>query len=116
MDPQLKQSFIREKALQNTRDPQSARVLWSRHAITELVADALTRQQVEQALQKCELIEDYPALHRPLPDCLVLGWLTTTEPLHAVVALDQQKDRILIVTVYRPSEEEWEHDWRTRRT
>jgi hypothetical protein len=115
MDPQLKQSFIREKALQNDRDPQGTRILWSRHAITELVADDLTRRQVEGALQECELIGDYPTLHRPLPDCLVLGWLTATDPLHAVVAIDQQKDRILIVTVYRPNEEEWEHDWRTRR-
>ena len=64
--------------------------------------------------QSCELIEDHPTQHRSLPDCLVLGWLTASEPLHAVVAIDQDKDRILIVTVYRPSEEEWEHDWRTR--
>ena len=114
MDPQLKQTFIRQKASQNACDPQRARILWSRHAITELMDDDLTRQQVEKALQSCELIEDYPTQHRPLPDCLVLGRLTASEPLHAVIAIDQDKDRILIVTVYRPSEEEWEHDWRTR--
>ncbi len=48
-----------------------------------------------------EGIEDYPALHRPLPDCLLLTWLTTPIPVHAVIALDQ--DRILLVTVYQPS-------------
>jgi hypothetical protein len=80
-----------------------------------LVADHLTRRQVERALRECELIEDYPALHRPLPDCLVLGWLTPNEPVHAVVAIDLERDRIFMVTVYKPSEEEWEDDWRTRK-
>ena len=115
MKAEAKQTFIREKARQNERDPEGTKVVWSRHAITKLVAEDLTRHQVERALQECELIEDYPALHRPLPDCLVLGWLAPVEPLHAVVAIDLERDRIFIVTVYRPSEEEWENDWRTRK-
>jgi len=46
---------------------------------------------------------------------LVLDWLTPNEPLHAVVAIDLERDRIFMVTVYRPGEEEWEDDWRTRK-
>jgi len=115
MDARVKQSFIQEKALQNERDPQGTKVLWSRHAVAELVADSLTRYQVERALQGCEIVEDYCAQHRPLPDCLVLGWLTPGEPVHAVVATHVKRDRIFVVTVYRPSEEEWEDDWRTRK-
>ena len=115
MDAEAKQSFIREKVLQNEGDPKGTKVVWSRHAVTELVADDLTRHQVEQALQECELIEDYLTLHRPLPGCLVLGWVSLGEPLHAVVAVDLQRDRIFMVTVYRPSREEWEDDWRTQK-
>ena len=115
MDAEAKQSFIREKALQNERDSEGTKVVWSRHAVTELVADDLTRHQVERALQECELIEDYLTLHRPLPDCLVLSWLTSGEPLHAVVAIDLERDRIFMATVYRPRQEEWEDDWRTRK-
>lgn len=66
-------------------------------------------------MQECDLIEDYPVLHRPLPDCLVLAWLMPGEPVHAVVAIDLERDRIFMVTVYKPSEEEWEDDWRTRK-
>jgi stalled ribosome alternative rescue factor ArfA len=73
MDAKAKESFIREKARQNEQDFYGARVVWSRHATIELVADNLTRRRVEQALQTCEIIEDYPPLHRPLPDCLVLA-------------------------------------------
>jgi hypothetical protein len=115
MDAEAKLAFIREKARQNERDPEGIKVIWSRHAVTELVADDLIRRQVERALQECELIEDYPVLHRPLPDCLVLAWLTPGEPVHAVVAIDLERDRIFMVTVYKPSEEEWGDDWRTRK-
>jgi len=116
MEAASKQSFIQEKVRQNDQDLQLARVIWSRHAITELVADDLARREVEQALQRCELIEDYSAVHRHLPDCLVLGWLTSGRPIHAVIAVDMERDRILVITVYRPNTEEWENDWRTRKS
>jgi hypothetical protein len=70
---------------------------------------------VEEALQDGEVIEDYPAAHRLLPDCLVLGWLATGEPLHAVIAIDEVNDRLFVVTVYEPSLEEWKDGWRTRK-
>jgi hypothetical protein len=115
MDSEAKQSFIREQAHRNRQDPRGRHILWSRHAITRLVTDDLDRWDIEQALEHCELVEDYAALHRPLPDCLVLGWLTSAEPVHAVIGVDADKERILIITVYQPSKEEWEDDWRTRK-
>ena len=114
MDAKAKQSFIRQKARENQRDPQGNKVLWSQHTIVELVFDLLTRSQVESTLETCEVIEDYLALHRPLPDCLALGWLAPGEPVHAVIAVDPDRDRIFMVTVYRPSAEEWKDDWQTR--
>jgi len=111
----LKQNFIRSKATENRNDPECKKILWSRHAITELLNDDLTRSEVEKALISCKVIEDYPAQHRPLPDCLVLGMLEYSVPIHAVVALDEINDRIFIITVYRPLKERWENDWRTRK-
>ena len=61
------------------------------------------------------VIEEYPHLHRHLPDCLVLTFVSPNEPLHCVVALNEPRDYILIVTVYRPTAEEWKDDWRTRK-
>jgi len=58
---------------------------------------------------------DYMTLHRALPDCLVLGWLGSSEPFHAVAAIDEPNDRVFVVTVYKPSKEEWEDDWRRRK-
>jgi len=115
MDVEAKQAFTQLKALENQADPKGNKILWSRHAIAELVSEELGRIQVEEALKASDVIEDYPPLHRPLPDCLVLGWLPNGEPVHAVIALDEAKDRLFIITVYKPSLEEWEDDWRTRK-
>jgi len=60
-------------------------------------------------------VGDYLTAHRLLPDCLVLGWLATDEPLHAAIAIDEVTGRLFVVTVYEPSPEEWEDDWRTRK-
>ncbi len=54
-------------------------------------------------------------MHRPLPDCLALAFVDLNEPIHVVVAMNGPRDYILIVTVYRPTVEEWENDWRTRK-
>ena len=115
MKPLSKQIFIQQKAHENRSDPQGAKVYWSRHAIAEMVNDGLVRVDVEVALENCEVIEDYPMGHRPLPDCLVLGTLPDNRPVHAVVAIDETNDRIFMVTVYLPSVEKWHNDWRTRK-
>ena len=115
MDTKAKESFIREKACQNEQSATGAKILWPRYAITEMVADSLERRQIERALQTGEVIEDYSTRGRPFPDCLVLGWLTPSRPVHAVVAMDWHRDRLLIVTVYSPDSKEWDDDWRTRK-
>ena len=110
-----KQAFIRRIAVENRFDPKGTKIYWSRHAITEAIQDDLTRQEVEATLENGDVIEDYPTGHRPLPDCLVLGFLTDARPIHAVVAIDEANDRVFLVTVYLPDEERWHHDWRTRK-
>ena len=115
MYPLDKQAFIQQKAAENQNDPDGTKVYWSRHAIAELLNDGLMRSEVEKALENCEIIEDYPVAHRLLPDCLVLGRLSKVRPIHAVIAIDDANDRIFMVTVYLPSSERWENDWRTRK-
>ena len=108
MDAQTKQTFIHEKATEH-------KVKWSRHALNELALEPMSVSDVETALQSAEVIEDYPHLHRYLPDCLALAFISSDEPIHCVVAINEAYDYILIVTVYRPTEQEWEDDWRTRK-
>ncbi len=115
MNRSTKQDLIRNIAAQNQKDADGALVLWSRHATVELVNENWNRGAVEVALITSEVIEDYPTLHRPLPDCLVLGTMPSGEPIHAVIAIDTQANKLFVVTIYCPSLEEWENDWRTRK-
>lgn len=110
-----KQDFVRQKAWENTRDPDGEKILWSRHATAALVDDGVDRMGVEAALQDSQVIEDYLPAHRPLPDCLVFATLSEGRPIHAVVAIDESNDRIFMVTVYIPTEDRWEDDWQTRK-
>ncbi len=59
-----------------------------------------------------EAIEDYSA-ERPAPTILVLGW-EGGRPLHVVVALDAE-GQASIITAYKPDQETFEADYRTRR-
>ena len=67
------------------------------------------------SIEGAEAIEDYQTAHRALPDCLVLAWLVTGDPFHAVIVVDEAEDRLFVVTVYRPDSEEWQDDWRSRK-
>ena len=113
MTPEEKRQFIHDK-LNEHSVPANEKILWSAHAVKKLRAEGLKKAHVEESLKACDLIEDYQTEGRPLPDCLVLGFIGV-DPVHIVVAIDTDFDRILIVTVYRPSAERWEDDWKTRK-
>jgi hypothetical protein len=113
MNPEEKELYIRQKA--NEHIPAiNEKIYWSLHAVKKLRTEGLRKIEVENSLKECIIIEDYPMEGRPLPDCLVLGFIGS-DPVHSVIAIDRDFDRILIVTVYRPSAERWEDDWKRRK-
>ena len=57
-------------------------------------------------MDKLAFIQRVTHIGRPLPDCLVLGFVGGV-PVHMAIALDELNDKILVVTVYVPSEERW---------
>lgn len=109
-----KAADIRKIVADHLGSPVRNSVLWSRHAVTKLQQEQLERGEVEIGLTHCVLVEDYPTIGRPLPDCLVLLFVAGA-PVHATIAIDEEAGRIIVVTVYVPSEERWEDDWKTRR-
>jgi len=54
-------------------------------------------------------------ISKPYPSCLFLGWLRTGDPLHVKCSLGTREPRLRIVTVYEPSDEEWESNYKTRK-
>ena len=69
--------------------------------------------ELEEALSIGEVIEAY--LDDPRgPSCLILGFTHQGRPLH-IVCGDLEEVRILVITAYEPSSEQWEEDWKSRR-
>ena len=87
----------------------------SKHAEKEREADKITVGELEEALTRCEIIEDYPNDPRG-PSCLVLGFCGE-RPIHAVCAIKADPDEVLIITVYDPSRrpEKWTDNYRRRK-
>ena len=91
----------------------AGRVVWSRHGVVRMQQRGITRAGVLDGLRGGQVIENYPD-DVPYPSALVLGF-ADGRPIHVVVALDTSTPEAHIITVYEPSLEEFEPDWRTRR-
>ena len=75
MTTENKLKFICDIAKQHNI-PNNEEILWSVHAVRKLRVEGLRKSAVEASLRSCELIEDYQTEGRPLPDCLVLGFMS----------------------------------------
>lgn len=85
------------------------------HAEKERQADKITMEELEEALSSCKVIEDYPTDPRGA-SCLVLGF-AARRPVHAVCAIKQEPEEVLLITVYDPSKrpEKWTDNYQHRR-
>lgn len=113
MLPEEKENFIRRTAEEHV-PATNEKISWSLHAVKKLRLEGLRRKDIEDSLKKCLLIEDYVMEGRSLPGCLVLGFIGS-DPVHAVIAIDRDFDRIFLITIYKPSPERWTNDWKTRK-
>ena len=87
------------------------KIIWKRHALERMLERGLSRAIVLQVIANSELIEDYSE-DRPSPSGLLLGW-DGNRPVHVVATLEE--DVLAIITVYEPTTEYFEPDFRTRR-
>jgi hypothetical protein len=109
-----KELFIREKAREHIPETNE-KISWSLHAVKKLRVEGLRKRDIEYALKECIIVEDYAMEGRPLPGCLILGFINSN-PVHAVIGIDRDFDRVFVITVYKPSSERWENDWKARKT
>jgi Domain of unknown function (DUF4258) len=85
----------------------------SRHALHELEEDGLFLDQILAAVLAGEAIEDYPTDPRG-PSCLVCSALGEGLWVHTVWGRDPTSGIAVLITVYRPTPEKWEDDFKTR--
>ncbi len=83
--------------------------LYTRHARHEMETEALGEikdHEVVEAILNGKIIEDYPE-DTPYPSCLIYGRSSEERPLHAVCAYAADAGRVIIITAYEPSPDQW---------
>ena len=73
----------------------------------------ITPSEVRAVIMQGEIIEDYPEDARG-HSCLLHGYGIDQRDIHVVCA--PKEGLLAIITAYLPTVEEWEQDFRTRRS
>lgn len=63
-------------------------------------------------LRTAEVVEMYPD-DIPYPSRLLLGW-SQGQPIHVVVAENDDEETAIVITVYEPDDDVWEPGFRRR--
>lgn len=84
----------------------------SSHADEEMQNDKISILEIESALLKCEILEEYPQDPRG-SSCLVLGYGQEGYPIH-IVCGKTKSGKLRIITVYIPALPKWLNE-KTRR-
>ena len=84
------------------------------HAAQRMLERNISVADVLVVLNGGTTLEDYPE-DTPFPSRLTLGWVGQ-RPVHVVWATEAGTGRIVIITAYEPTVEEWDNTFRRRRT
>lgn len=87
-------------------------VVFTEHVLDRIRQREVTKSDLLNVIKTGEIIEQYPDDY-PFPSCLILGLSENFSPLHIVCGFG--KNKVWVVTVYIPDEEQWEDDLKTRR-
>ncbi len=88
-------------------------IQWQRHSLERMAERGIATADVKRVLRQGEVIEDYPDAY-PLPAVLLLGRCGDRH-LHVVAAVDGAAAMVYVITVYEPTLEHFEPDFRTRK-
>jgi len=91
---------------------QNGEFEFSKHALDQSIIRRVTVQELREACENGEMIEDYPE-DKYGPSCLILGKTVHERPLHIQCSYPS-RPLIKIVTVYEPDPERW-IDFKIRR-
>jgi hypothetical protein len=84
----------------------------SRHALDRTILRLISIQEIREAIQRAELLEDYPD-DKYGPSCLLLGFTQNGRALHLQCSYPS-RPLVKIITIYEPDAAEW-IDYRVRK-
>ena len=90
----------------------AGQIIWAEHLVLRMRERNIKRADVINCIQNGEIIEQYPDAY-PHPACLIFSVLTDNKPIHVVAGIGN--DNLFIITVYYPTLDKWESDYKTRK-
>ena len=87
-------------------------MVWTYHVGRRLEKRRIGPSAIVAATKTYEIVESYPD-DQYLPSYLILAW-HEGEAFHVLFGTDVEDRNVRVVTAYRPSNEEWETDLKTR--
>jgi len=78
---------------------------FSQHATDQSIIRHIQVQEIREAIDECEIIEDYPN-DKYGPSCLILGFTRSRRPLHIQCSYPS-RPLIKIITLYEPDPLRW---------
>ncbi len=85
---------------------------FSKHATDQSILREISVQEIREAIDTGEIIEDYPD-DKYDPSCLMLGFTLANRPIHVHCGYPL-RPIVRVITVYEPDPAEWV-DFRVRR-
>ena len=82
------------------------------HASDRAIQRDIDAFEIEEAVIAGEVIEDYPD-DKYGSSCLILGTTNAERVLHIQVSYPPN---VKVITIYVPSSDKWENDWKTRKS
>lgn len=76
---------------------------FSDHAVKRMIKRSIDRHEVEEAILRGEIIEEYPG-DKYSPSCLVYGKTEKGRDLHVQISLPPT---VVVITTYEPDPAEW---------
>jgi hypothetical protein len=92
---------------------QHGKFEYTQHAVDQSIIRHISVQELREAIEKSEIIEDYPD-DKYRPSCLILGFTRNNRPIHIQCSYPS-RPLIKIVTLYEPDPQLW-IDLKVRRT
>ncbi len=92
----------------------SKKIFYTNHAVKQMFQRGISADEVEYVIRNGETINNYTE-DKPYPRRLLFAF-NNKRPLHVVCSYNIEEELIIIVTVYEPTTEFWETDFRTRKT
>ena len=78
---------------------------YSVHAVDQSIERRISTSAVEEAVERGEIIENYPA-DKCGPSCLILGFTADRRPLH-IQCTYPLRDPVKEITLYQPDPDQW---------